>query len=255
MGRFINGKDLEVSFRNRLETVCEMLPNNLHFDLRYKLDLVVSQFKGVDKLISLGVQLTAKWNDAAKQEEFLNTQEKSLIVSKAAYIEIDSKVDLEQGAAIVASSALTSFVFSHEYQRQKVIGIRIYKDLTYEMFPLKENIQKLKREQRRNCQHQQGNALSGEIIYLSDRGYGFIKSSENGMKTFFFHIREVDGPVASQLQMLEKQNGGRGPLKGLSVPVAFEDGGMTKAGEKRPEALNVRLLNPFPESNEPCGDS
>jgi len=251
MTRFLDGNELELAWQNRLGTICEILPDDLRLDIRYKLDIMVHKFKGVDKVTPIGLQLTTRRHDAIKQDIFLRVQEESSVVPKAAYIEIYPKVDIKQGAATVVSSALMSFIFDRKYQSQKVIGIRIYADLTYEFFSLRENIKMLKRKQReQNCEYSMKGPMSGLIVdFLTIKSYGFIKPTENGGGNFFFHISKADEEVSSHLRMIaEKQNNKRGMLR-VSIPVTFEYGG-TRPNEEYPEAINVKLCNPFPEPKQ-----
>jgi hypothetical protein len=239
---FIHGINFEERLRTKLESLGCRIYYDQTYDHQYKLDFIVNGFRDVARLPQhIGIQVTAKRDDVAKQREFLQTQKRSFVVPKAVYLEADPEADMEQGAATLVYAALLSLVFNRTYRNRRVVGLRLSRGFSFEFFDLEENMRRLQGfdAERRFAPPLSEEVLVGRIInFHKEKGYGFIECSSRP-NNVFFHIRNgVDDAVVARIEAV-----GEGLMgwQQLDIPVNFREKFTRRSREEKPAAFDIRL--------------
>jgi hypothetical protein len=189
----------------------------------------------------IGIQVTAKRDDVAKQREFLQTQKRSFVVPKAVYLEADPEADMEQGAATLVYAALLSLVFNRTYRNRRVVGLRLSRGFSFEFFDLEENMRRLQDfdADRRFAPPVSEEVLGGRVInFHKEKGYGFIECASRP-NNVFFHIRNgVDDAVVARIEAV-----GEGLMgwQQLDIPVTFREKFTRRSREEKPAAFDIKL--------------
>ncbi|MCI0439096.1 MAG: cold shock domain-containing protein, partial [Chloroflexi bacterium] len=231
----MNGRDIEIRIRTRIEEWCEVRYDEV-LDNRYKIDFTVTRFKGLYRYFpEIGIQVTTNDDNLAKKDEFLRFHRDGVIVPKCVFMEVDSQADLD-GVAFVARIAIGALAFDSKYRDDKVVGLRISKDLSFELFELREDI-------RQRSESQTGEILQGAVFRFSKQeGFGFIKCPSKGTD-FYCHVSQISEAVHRELLTRPgtEVTGGRNVFTDFynPVPVVFENGGW-RPGARVPQALNVQ---------------
>lgn len=232
MSPFISGKDLEDRLKSRLKEMGCLIESKEKYDHEFKLDFMLYRLAGFEKPlpISVGVQVTAATEDLEKQREFLEVQRRLRPVQKSIYLALDSQLDVEGGGEYAAFVALGCCIFDRVNREKRVIGIRVYRDFSFEQFDLEEN---LKGRNFRSDSERQQILLEGRVNYYKRlEKFGFI--GWDGTPDFWFGRDSVDDP--DLLGMLDN------PEVYISgTPILFQSAGITREGEKRPTATRIRL--------------
>lgn len=119
-------------------------------------------------MVQIGIQVTTKPNDVAKQREFLSERKKKTLVDRSLYIEILPSVDVSKWGSELIYNAIVSFAFMKGLRDKDVIGVRINPDVTFVFFDLEKSIK----------QYQGREAIKGRIVkYFPDKEYGFISAN------------------------------------------------------------------------------
>ena len=141
MSPFISGKDLEDRLKSRLNHMGCLIESKEKYDHEFKLDFMVYRLAGFEKPlpISVGVQVTADIEDLDKQREFLEVQRRLRPVQKSIYLALDSQLDVEGGGEYAVFVALGACIFDRSNRDKRVIGVRIYRDFSFEMFDIEDN--------------------------------------------------------------------------------------------------------------------
>jgi hypothetical protein len=212
------------------------------YDHQYKLDFIIHGFRDVARLPQhIGIQVTAKRDDVAKQREFLQTQKRSFVVPKAVYLEADPEADMEQGAATLVYAALLSLVFNRTYRTRRVVGLRLSRGFSFEFFDLEENMRRLQDfdADRRFAPPVSEEVLGGRVInFHKEKGYGFIECASRP-NNVFFHIRNgVDDAVVARIEAV-----GEGLMgwQQLDIPVTFREKFTRRSREEKPAAFDIKL--------------
>jgi 'Cold-shock' DNA-binding domain len=239
---FIHGINFEERLRTKLESLGCRIYYDQTYDHQYKLDFIINGFRDVARLPQhIGIQVTAKRDDVAKQREFLQTQKRSFVVPKAVYLEADPEADMEQGAATLVYAALLSLVFNRTYRNRRVVGLRLSRGFSFEFFDLEENMRRLQGfdAERRFAPPMSEEVLVGRIInFHKEKGYGFIECSSRP-NNVFFHIRNgVDDAVVARIETV-----GEGLMgwQQLDIPVTFREKFTRRSREEKPAAFDIRL--------------
>jgi hypothetical protein len=239
---FIHGINFEERLRTKLESLGCRIYYDQTYDHQYKLDFIINGFRDVARLPQhIGIQVTAKRDDVAKQREFLQTQKRSFVVPKAVYLEADPEADMEQGAATLVYAALLSLVFNRTYRNRRVVGLRLSRGFSFEFFDLEENMRRLQGfdADRRFAPPVSEEVLVGRIInFHKEKGYGFIECSSRP-NNVFFHIRNgVDDAVVARIEAV-----GEGLMgwQQLDIPVTFREKFTRRSREEKPAAFDIRL--------------
>jgi len=239
---FIHGINFEERLRTKLESLGCRIYYDQTYDHQYKLDFIINGFRDVARLPQhIGIQVTAKRDDVAKQREFLQTQKRSFVVPKAVYLEADPEADMEQGAATLVYAALLSLVFNRTYRNRRVVGLRLSRGFSFEFFDLEENMRRLQGfdADRRFAPQVSEEVLVGRIInFHKEKGYGFIECSSRP-NNVFFHIRNgVDDGVVARIEAV-----GEGLMgwQQLDIPVTFREKFTRRSREEKPAAFDIRL--------------
>jgi hypothetical protein len=239
---FIHGINFEERLRTKLESLGCRIYYDQTYDHQYKLDFIINGFRDVARLPQhIGIQVTAKRDDVAKQREFLQTQKRSFVVPKAVYLEADPEADMEQGAATLVYAALLSLVFNRTYRNRRVVGLRLSRGFSFEFFDLEENMRRLQDfdADRRFAPQVSEEVLVGRIInFHKEKGYGFIECSSRP-NNVFFHIRNgVDDGVVARIEAV-----GEGLMgwQQLDIPVTFREKFTRRSREEKPAAFDIRL--------------
>ena len=240
---FIHGINFEERLRTKLESLGCRIYYDQTYDHLYKLDFIVNGFRDVARLPQhIGIQVTAKRDDAAKQREFLQTQKRSFVVPKAVYLEADPEADMEQGAATLVYAALLSLVFNRTYRNRRVVGLRLSRGFSFEFFDLEENMRRLQGfDADRNSSDQQvgEEVLVGRVInFHKEKGYGFIECASRP-NNVFFHIRNgVDEGVVAKIEAVGE---GLTGWQQLDIPVTFREKYTRRSRDEKPAAFEIRL--------------
>lgn len=236
MSPFISGKDLEDRIKSRLKEMGCLIESKEKYDHEFKLDFMVYRLAGFEKPlpISVGVQVTAATDDLAKQREFLEVQRRLRPVQKSIYLALDSQLDVEGGGEYAAFVALGSCIFDRVNRDKRVIGIRIFRDFSFEMFDLEENLRGAK-SLRLDSERQQI-WIDGRVNYYKRlEKFGFI--GWDGTPDFWFGRDNIED--SELLVMLDNPD-----LYISGTPIVFQNAGITREGEKRPTAIHIRLKKP-----------
>lgn len=268
MATFRRGLDAEDRICTKLEGFGCRIQRDQRLDHKHKLDFVITNYIDNPNFYSLGVQITTKLDMFDKQEEFLRANQSSRVTTKALYLELSDKVDLDDGGALGVLAAILEFQFNRTYANIKLAAARIYDDLTYQFYDLAARVKQL----RERVEEQQWKMevtpaqftvaqrsspglaivapaapaaatreiLSGKIdSYVRQGGHGIIEGE--GETKFFFHISHVaDDALREQLNAIPYSTS---PAR-LFVAVEFWNAGFTKPGARYPEAHNVRARRP-----------
>jgi hypothetical protein len=236
MSPFISGKDLEDRLKSRLNHMGCLIESKEKYDHEFKLDFMVYRLAGFEKPlpISVGVQVTADTEDLEKQREFLEVQRRLRPVQKSIYLALDSQLDVEGGGEYAVFVALGACIFDRSNRDKRVIGVRIYRDFSFEMFDIEENLRGGK-SFRLDSDGQQI-WLDGRINYYKRlERFGFI--GWEGAPDFWFSRDHVEDPEL--LGILDNAD-----LYVSGTPIVFQNAGITRDGEKRPTAIRIRLKRP-----------
>lgn len=243
---FIHGINLEERLRTKLEALGCRIYHDQTYDHQYKLDFIVNGFRHVARLPEhIGLQVTANRDDLAKQQEFLQIQRRSFVVPKAVYLEVDPEADIEQGAATLVYAALLTLVFNTAYRKSRIIGLRLSRGFSFELFDLEENIRRLhsldKGPRPAQTTITSDVPLLGKIInFHKEKGYGFIQC-DSRPNNVFFHIRnEVDEAVVSKIVAMEEASSG---WRQLDIPVTFREKLIGRSRGHKPAAFDVKLYS------------
>lgn len=236
MSPFISGKDLEDRLKSRLKDMGCLIESKEKYDHEFKLDFMVYRLAGFEKPlpISVGVQVTADTEDLNKQREFLEVQRRLRPVQKSIYLALDSQLDVEGGGEYAVFVALGTCIFDRANRDKRVIGVRIYRDFSFEMFDIEEHLRGGK-SIRADSDGQQG-WLEGRVNYYKRlERFGFI--GWDGTPDFWFSRDRVED--TELLGILDNAE-----LYVSGTPIVFQNAGITRDGEKRPTASRIRLKMP-----------
>jgi len=232
MSPFISGKDLEDRVKSRLKEMGCLIESKEKYDHEFKLDFMLYRLAGFEKPlpISVGVQVTAAVDDLEKQREFLEVQRRLRPVQKSIYLALDSQLDVEGGGEYAAFVALGTCIFDRANRDKRVIGIRVNRDFSFELFDLEEN---LRGKTFRSDNERQQIWLEGRINYYKRlERFGFI--GWDGSPDFWFGRDNVE-----DLELLGILDNPEVYMSG--TPILFQSAGITRDGEKRPTAIRIRL--------------
>ncbi len=218
---------LSESLRGYFERAGARVDVNDEFQRLYNLDFVVTGLENVHAHVNLGVHVTTLSDDLERMQGFLQASQRGIVL-KALYIEISDAV-LNSGGFLVAFGACLSYLFDRRHALTKSQGMKIFEDCTYQFFEFDDAMQRLER-MHVDEDLAIGDELQGRIIaYFTDKGFGFIQTSDD--RKYFFHIANVvDDELRARLPAY---------VLGEIIPVEFQYGG--NDGKKYPKAINVSL--------------
>ena len=236
MSPFVSGKDLEDRLKSRLERMGCLIESKEKYDHEFKIDFMLYRLAGFEKPlpISVGVQVTTAADDLDKQREFLEGQRRLRPVQKSIYLILDSQVDVEGGGEYAAFVALGSCIFDRANREKRIIGVKINRDFSFEMFDLDGNLRGA--QVPRVDPERLEVWIEGRINYYKrPEKFGFI--GWDGEPDFWFGRDSVQDPEL--LGVLDN------PDFAISgTPIVFQSAGITRDGEKRPTAIRIRLKQP-----------
>ncbi len=151
MATFRRGLDAEDRICTKLEGFGCRIQRDPRLDHKHKLDFVITNYIDNPNFYSFGVQITTKLDQLEKQEEFLKANQASRVTTKALYLELSDKVDLEDGGALAVLSVILDFQFNRSYSNVRLSAARIYDDLTYQFYDLAARVKQL--HERADEQH------------------------------------------------------------------------------------------------------
>ena len=267
MATFRRGLDAEDRICTKLEGFGCRIQRDPRLDHKHKLDFVITNYIDNPNFYSFGVQITTKIDQLEKQEEFLRANQTSRVTTKALYLELSEKLDLEDGGALAVLSVILDFQFNRSYLNLRLSAARVYEDCTYQFYDLPARVKQL----RERFDEQQwriettaaptpGRALVTPITnvpngtfptagpapsailsgivnsYVRQGGHGVINGE--GEDRYFFHISHVaDETLREHLNGLPYST----TAVPLQISVAFVNAGFTKPGARYPEARAVRI--------------
>ncbi|MBI3329249.1 MAG: hypothetical protein HYZ81_21425 [Nitrospinae bacterium] len=236
MSPFVSGKDLEDRLKSRLERIGCLIESKEKYDHEFKLDFMLYRLAGFEKPmpISVGVQVTTAAEDLDKQREFLEVQRRLRPVQKSIYLILDSQLDVEGGGEYAAFVALGCCIFDRANREKRVIGVRINRDFSFEMFDLDGNLRSA--QAPRADPERQEVWVEGRVNYYKRlEKFGFI--GWDGAPDFWFGRDNVqDSELLGMLDDPEFSVSG--------TPIVFQSAGITRGGEKRPTAIRICLKKP-----------
>jgi len=141
---FSRGLDAEDRIVSKLRSFGCDIKTDPQLDHQQKLDFVILKFPEVPTFFSIGVQVTSNCDNVEKMELFLKVQSNSKVTQKAAFLELADNVDLESGGAMTAFVALAASQLDRSLSENRIIGIRIHPDCTFQFFNLSERLRQLK---------------------------------------------------------------------------------------------------------------
>jgi hypothetical protein len=268
MATFRRGLDAEDRICTKLEGFGCRIQRDQRLDHKHKLDFVITNYIDNPNFYSLGVQITTKLDILEKQEEFLRANQASRVTTKALYLELSDRIDLDDGGALAVLSVILDFQFNRAYTGVRLSAARIYEDMTYQFYDLPARVKQL-RERLEEAQFKNeiavgqfalrekvtpigpgvpnvaaagpqavahGEWLQGTIdSYVRQGGHGIVQG--DGETRYFFHISHVeDEGLRDQLNALPYSTT---PTR-LYVTIDFQNAGITKPGARYPEARAVR---------------
>jgi hypothetical protein len=224
-----NGKLVEQLIIAMLGQKCDITTEPT-YDHLYKIDFVVDRFKYIMALRHIGVQVTTRLADVAKQNEFVNARGRKSLVQRCIYMEVDPSVDVSAYGAELAYNAIVGFAFRDDMKTQDLVGVRIKPDVSYEYFDVLAAIDAQPAPAGGYDEY-----LTGRIVrYNPSKGYGFIKAEAGD---WFFHISEAEPGIEEMLLSAEYAASG---YLSRPVPVSFRNAGR-KPGTSASTAEKVKL--------------
>jgi hypothetical protein len=277
MATFRRGLDAEDRICTKLEGFGCRIQRDPRLDHKHKLDFVITNYIDNPNFYSLGVQITTKLDLLEKQEEFLRANQASRVTTKALYLELSDKLDLDDGGALAVLAVILEFQFNRSYANVKLSAARIYEDLTYQFYDLGARVKQLRErfeeQQWRNeitnssftprdkfgngggggangaaADSNQGPGPGASVVFpKGEDQQGMIDSyvrqgghgiiQGEGDNRFFFHISHVTDDALRE--QLNALPYSTAPVR-LYASVDFFNAGFTKPGARYPEARNVR---------------
>jgi hypothetical protein len=270
MATFRRGLDAEDRICTKLEGFGCRIQRDQRLDHKHKLDFVITNYIDNPNFYSLGVQITTKLDQVDKQEEFLRANQSSRVTTKALYLELSEKIDLDDGGALGVLAAILEFQFNRSYAPIKLSAARIYDDLTYQFFDLAARVKQLKErleKQQFTTEIREkllvvgiapspgiavppGPALVTAVSasapgvcgsidsYVRQGGHGTIECDDG--TRYFFHISHVtDDALRERLNAIPHSS----IPTHVGAAVEFCNAGYTKPGARLPEARRVQGLS------------
>lgn len=192
----VNGRLWEELIIAKMAQKCD-IKRDPNIDSVYKLDFIIDRFKEVARSTHIGVQVTTRLDDIGKQREFINAKGRALYVPRSVYLEIEPDVDVSTFGAELSYIAIAAFAFGMERKGADLVGIRIKGDCSYYYFDVGKSPRAFalprKEHGPEGGQQNEGQQerLEGMLFkYVSDRGFGFIKTEQK--EDFFFHISDLE---------------------------------------------------------------
>lgn len=274
MATFRRGLDAEDRICTKLEGFGCRVQRDPRLDHKHKLDFVITNYIDNPNFYSFGVQITTKLDQLEKQDEFLKANQASRVTTKALYLELGERVDLDDGGALAVLSVILDFQFNRTYLNVRLAAARIYDDLTYQFYDLSARVKQLhERQDEQQAKLEpmparpavnagpipvvipmpgpsmSATAFAGarvpasaqEVLgvvqsYVRQGGHGVIQGPAEDR--YFFHISHVnDEELRNYLNNLPYSTL---PAQ-LEISTVFHNAGFTKPGARFPEARNVRI--------------
>ncbi|MDA8157494.1 MAG: hypothetical protein M0Z52_13750 [Actinomycetota bacterium] len=191
----VNGRLWEELIIAKMAQKCD-IKRDPNIDSVYKLDFVIDRFKDVARSMHIGVQVTTRLDDIGKQREFINAKGRALYVPRSVYLEIEPDVDVSTFGAELSYIAIAAFAFGLERKGADLVGIRIKGDCSYAYFEVGKSTRAAQfprkgYEAGGAANQERPERLEGTLFkYVSDRGFGFIKTGQK--EDFFFHISDLE---------------------------------------------------------------
>jgi hypothetical protein len=266
------GFDVEDRVINILKAYdCKLDCGDEGLDHNHKLDFILQRLPENPAYVTTGVQITLNLDNAFKMNEFFEINHRIPVTPRAVYMELGDGVDLERGGGLAVLLALGDFALNRKMRSEKIGGVRIHSDMTYEFFNLEEKIKELRKPVFKtapvvspvvtpkpvtqaavvsavSAAQQISNSLKTNIAgtmagvldhWISGDGYGFIIGQSGD--SYFIHRNFLGTELQTKLDAMDKFGGDHhdGVYHDLGIEVRFRDIGVTKPGVKRPEARDV----------------
>ncbi len=138
-----NGSNLGNTVMHRLRTLHNFtVEKNDDWETKNFIDFVVFYIPNLQRIQSTGVQITSKLDDSSRMSEFLeiNTGDGRL-VDRILYIEIDPSLQLDGPGGDMVSFVIRQFQMDRSYQGLDAAGARLFANMTYEIFNLRDQVQ------------------------------------------------------------------------------------------------------------------
>lgn len=135
-----NGFNLGSSVIHRLRNMHHFtVERNDDWDNKNFLDFVVFYIPNLQRIQSTGVQMTSKLDDHARMSEFVETNTgEARLVDRILYIEVDPALQLEGPGGDMVAFVIRHFQMDRSWQHTDAAGARLFSNMTYEMFNLRD---------------------------------------------------------------------------------------------------------------------
>src|ERR1700761_8724411 len=135
-----NGFNLGHSVIHRLRNMHHFtVERNDDWDNKNFIDFVVFYIPNLQRIQSTGVQMTPKLDDTARMSEFVDTNTgEGKLVDRILYIEVDPALNLEGPGGDMVAFVIRHFQMDRSWQHTDAAGARLFSNMTYEMFSLRE---------------------------------------------------------------------------------------------------------------------
>ena len=138
-----NGSNLGNTVMHRLRNLYNFtVEKNDDWEAKNFIDFVVFYIPNLQRIQSTGVQITSKLDDAAGMSDFLNTNTgDGRLVDRILYIEIDPALQLDGPGGDMVSFVIRQFQMDRNWQSLDAAGARLFGNMTYEIFNLRDQVQ------------------------------------------------------------------------------------------------------------------
>ena len=138
-----NGSNLGNTVMHRLRNLYNFtVEKNDDWEAKNFIDFVVFYIPNLQRIQSTGVQITSKLDDSASMGEFLNINTgEGRLVDRILYIEIDPSLQLDGPGGDMVSFVIRQFQMDRSWQGLDAAGARLFGNMTYEIFNLRDHAQ------------------------------------------------------------------------------------------------------------------
>lgn len=148
-----NGFNLGNNVIHRLRNMHHFtVERNDDWDSNNNIDFVVFYIPNLQRIQSIGVQLTPKLDDSPRMNEFVegNTGEAKL-VDRVLYIEVDPALQLDGPGGDLVAFVIRQFQMDRSWQNHDAAGARLFSNMTYEMFNIRDHGQSARSTRERGA--------------------------------------------------------------------------------------------------------
>ncbi len=138
-----NGSNLGNTVMHRLRSLHNFtVEKNDDWEAKNMIDFVVFYIPNLQRIQSTGVCITSKLDDSSRANEFVEANSgEGRLVDRILYIEIDPALQLDGPGGDLVSFVIRQFQMDRSWQSLDAAGARLFGNMTYELFSLREGNQ------------------------------------------------------------------------------------------------------------------